>query len=93
MLTLLGCKPVLPAFVSAFSCSGGGGDEGVGGVGGKSDSVSLVPPGADVPFPPVVAPPVVEDLLVGTVSFADDGGVSGVEEGTGGSRQERCPSG
>lgn len=86
MSTLLGCKPVLPGFVS---CSGGGGDGG----GGKSASVSLVPSGAGVPSPSAGAPPAVEDLLVGTVSFADDGGVSGVEEGTGRSRQERCPSG
>lgn len=89
MSTLLGCKPVL--LFSVLSCSGGGGDGGGGG--GKSASVSLVPSGADVPSLSAVASPAVEDLLVGTVSFADDGGVSGVKEGTGGSRQERSPSG
>lgn len=84
----LGYKPVLSGFVSV-SFSGGGGDGG----GGKSASVSSVPSGADVLSPSAVAPPAVEDLLVGTVLFADGEAVLVVKEGAGGSRQEICPSG
>lgn len=79
---------MLPGFVSVLSCSGGG-----EGGGGKSASVSSFPPRVDVSSSSAVAPSDVEVMLVGTVLFADGGAVSGAEEGTGGSRQVRCPVG
>jgi len=81
MSTLLGRRPVLPGSVSASSTRGGGGS------GGKSVPV------LSVPSPSAVAPPAAEDLLEATAVSAEDGAVSDVAEGAGGSGLVRWSSG